>query len=383
MTRTRFSLPTIDRPTNEPPPAEELLIASPADLDDLLERLEARGTVRCGLDTEADSLHSYREKLCLVQLCCADFLAVIDPLKIDASSLGKLVEFLHQREVWFHGADFDMTLLLRSYGFLPERILDTQIAARLLGHQRFGLASLIEDYFGVTLSKSSQKADWGSRPLKAKMLSYAYDDVRYLLPLADRLCEKLHEAGRWEWFEEWCRFARRAVLNRKERPAEEVWRISGWGRLERQGLAYLRELWYWRDRESEILDRPSFRVMSNQVLLDLAIAAAAGQEIRGAKGLRPAQCERLRMAIREAAALKKEDWPPKRVGVSKPREDLDQAAFDSLRKRRDEQAAKLGLDPAIVANRSALETLANDRSRSDEVLMRWQHDLLFGTRMEG
>lgn len=355
-----------------------MIISSPAQLDHLLERLEGQSGIRCGLDTEADSLHSYREKLCLVQFCCEDFLAVIDPLKIDHAVLSRFLEFLRPRVVWLHGADFDMTLILRTFGFLPEQILDTQLASRLVGHQRFGLANLIEDYFGVKLSKSSQKADWGSRPLKEKMLSYAYDDVRYLLPLADRLCEKLHELGRWGWFEEWCRFARQAVLNRRERAPEEVWRISGWGKLEREGLAYLRELWYWRDRESEILDRPSFRVMTNQSLLDLAMAAASGEEIRGARGLRPVQCERLREAIRTASSLKREEWPLKRVGLAKPREDINQFAFESLRKRRDEQASRLGLEPTIVATRSALETLANDRSRADEVLMSWQHELLFG-----
>lgn len=303
---------------------------------------------------------------------------MIDPLKIDEGSFSRFIEFLRDLEIWFHGADFDMTLLLRAYGFLPERILDTQIASRLIGHERFGLANLIEDYFGVTLSKSSQKADWGSRPLKEKMLKYAYDDVRYLLPLVDRLSEKLHRLGRWEWFEEWCRFARGAVLARKERPTEDVWRISGWGKLEREGLAYLRELWYWRDRESEILDRPSFRVMSNQMLIDLSAAAAVGEEIRGAKGLRPAQCERLRAAIRNVQELKREDWPAKRVGTGKPREDVNQVAFEALRRRRDAEAGQIGIDPTILATRSVLEVLANDPAKADEVLMRWQRSLLFG-----
>lgn len=358
------------------------MISSPGELDRLVDRLEAEGVARVGLDTEADSLHSYREKLCLVQLCCGDLLAVIDPLKIDENSFSRFVEFLRPRELWFHGADFDMTLLLRTYGFLPERILDTQIAARLVGHERFGLANLIEDYFAVTLSKSSQKADWGSRPLKEKMLRYAYDDVRYLLPLVDRVSEKVQRLGRWEWFEESCRFARTAVLSRRERPMDEVWRISGWGKLEREGLAYLRELWYWRDRESEILDRPSFRVMSNQTLLELAGSASAGVDIRGAKGLRPAQCDRLRAAIRKAAELKREDWPAKRAGTGKPREDVNQPAFEALRKRRDSEAQRIGIDPTIVATRSVLETLANDPSKADEVLMSWQRQILFGPRDE-
>ena len=83
-----------------------------------------------------------------------------------------------------HGADYDMTLMLGEWKMVPPMLYDTQIAAQLLGHQRFGYASLVEQYFGVELSKSSQKADWGKRPLSSKMLEYACNDVWYLLPLA-------------------------------------------------------------------------------------------------------------------------------------------------------------------------------------------------------
>jgi ribonuclease D len=118
--------------------------------------------------------------------------------------------------------------------------------------------------------------------------------------------------------------------------------------------------------------------MSNQTLLELATAASSGEEVRGAKGLRPAQCERLREAIRKAASLKREEWPAKRIGLGKPREDINQPAFEALRRRRDEEAARLGVEPTILATRSVLETLANDSSRAEEVLMTWQRVLLFG-----
>ena len=124
--------------------------------------------IRCAIDTEADSLHSYREKLCLIQFNCGGRNALIDPLAID--DLEPLAVFLDGAEVWMHGADFDMTMLKRRFDRVPERVLDTQIAVRLLGYQKFGLAAIIEENFGLTLSKASQKADWGMRPLTSKMV---------------------------------------------------------------------------------------------------------------------------------------------------------------------------------------------------------------------
>jgi len=360
------------------PEYEECLVDTDRDLDRLAEWFRDEGLTRCALDTEADSLHCYREKLCLIQFCAGDLLAIIDPLKIGEEALDRFFRFLEPLELWFHGADFDMTLILRTFGFLPQRILDTQIAARLTGHPKFGLANLVEEEFGVVLSKSSQKADWGSRPLKDKMLRYAYDDVRYLLPLADQLMAELDGRGRVSWFEESCLAARNAVLSRKERSPEELWRVAGWGKLERQGLARLRELWHWRDQEAERLDRPTFRVLSNQTLVELAEQAGSGVDVRMPKGLRPGQAERMRAALKRAEELPRDQWPAKRLASGKPREDVNLAKYERLRKRRDETAAARGIDPTIIATRSTLETLANDESKAGELLMVWQQELLFG-----
>lgn len=360
------------------PDQEELFIESSEDLRALIQRLQQEGIERCAVDTEADSLHSYREKLCLIQLAAGDILAVIDPLKIDNEALLEFCNFLETQEVWMHGADFDMTLLLRTFGQVPPRILDTQLASRLVGHERFGLANLIEDYFQVVLSKSSQKADWGARPIKDKMLRYAYDDVRYLMTLADLLLAKLDDLGRRPWFEEWCTYCRDSVLDRKERSPEEVWRVSGWGNLDRKALAYLRELWYWRDQESQTRDWPPFRIMTNQMLLELASDAARGKEIRGAKGLNSGQAQRLRDALDKASNLPADQWPRRRLHSGGSREEIDAEAFKSLRAKRNAKAEELGLDPTLLATRGTLETLANNSGQARDLLMSWQYEALFG-----
>lgn len=358
---------------------EEQFVDHDAALRAWTEAVRGHAGQRCAVDTEADSLHSYREKLCLVQLAWPDCLVLVDPLSpsLGAETLAEFFRVLNDCELWFHGADFDMTLLLRTYGHLPARILDTQIAARLVGEDKFGLAHLIERYFQVQLSKSSQKADWGKRPLAEKMLRYAYDDVRYLLLLADRLSDRLRELGRWSWFEEWCMVSRRNVLQRKERPPEEAWRVTGWGRLERRALCFLRALWDWRDEEAERADCPPFRVLPNPLMLHLAQRAAEGGGVRGAKGLSGAQSERLRRAIEAAAKMPADQWPARRIHNSGERLEFDPDVYQRLRGIRDTAAQRLGLEPSVIATRGVLEHLAMDRARGEGLLMSWQRELIF------
>ena len=168
----------------------------------MAEELAAHPEQRCCLDTEADSLHHYGEKICLLQVACAGHFALVDPLAI--ADMRPLLELLDQRELWFHGADYDLSLLQRTYGWSPSRMRDTQIAARLVGHRQFGLAALVKEMVNIELSKASQKADWSRRPLPDVMLRYAVDDVRHLLFIADRLLAELHAKGRHDWFIESC-----------------------------------------------------------------------------------------------------------------------------------------------------------------------------------
>ena len=168
----------------------------------------------CAIDTEADSLHRYRESLCLIQFADRENRVLIDPLAItDLSPLG---EYLSVATVWMHGADYDMTMFKRQFGTLPAVVYDTQIGARLLGARKFGLGDLVNQYFGIELCKSSQKADWGKRPLSDIMVEYALNDVHYLLDMGDMIVAGLKEKGRYEWFEESCLAARQKVLDRDQ-----------------------------------------------------------------------------------------------------------------------------------------------------------------------
>ena len=347
------------------------MIAQPAQLEELLPQLGP--FERVAIDTEADSLHCYREKLCLVQLSLPPSDHVVDPLaNLD---LAPLARALADKTIILHGADFDLRLLRRSLDFKAQRVFDTVVAARLLGIREFSLAALVQRYFGVELSKGSQKANWAQRPLPARMIEYAINDTHYLLPLAEKMEGELKEAGRFEWFEQSCQRGLELSLIDRTRDAEEAWRIAGSGKLRGRAAAILRELWKWRDAEAEAADRPPFHILQNQELIRAAERFTAGEspDYRHFSGRR-------RQGFREAAQRglqsAEAEWPVlrRRFGNRPTPEILKRT--DALRQRRDQVTSELGIDPAFVAARGALEAIAFDPASAHELLVPWQRQLL-------
>src|SRR6185295_18303397 len=172
----------------------------------VLEKLEQRmvTATRVAVDTEADSLHNYFEKVCLIQLSIAGEHYLVDPLA--GLELGRFLEVLAGKPLIFHAGDYDLRILRASTGFRPDdEIFDTMIAAQLLGIEQIGLAALIERCFAKTIGKEGQKSDWSQRPLSEKQLQYAVNDTRFLESLADRLAAELDGKRRLEWHRESCR----------------------------------------------------------------------------------------------------------------------------------------------------------------------------------
>lgn len=345
------------------------MIADSQGLAELIERLAPLPQI--AIDTEADSLHSYFEKLCLIQISIPGEDVLVDPLA--GFSLQPLFDVLANKRLVFHGADYDLRLLNRNGDFAAHDIFDTMIATRLCGHKELGLAALVEKHFGVKLSKASQKANWALRPLPQQMLDYAVCDTKYLLELAATLEAELRELGRWEWFVE----SRDRLISSAREPREKdetkAWRISGSSALSPQAQSILRILWYWRDGEAREWDRPAFHVMGNEDLLRLAEQSALGQPYST-----PRMTSRRRKSFDVVLALAlqipENEWPvPVKVRRSRPNRDIA-VRFENLKKIRDKVAAELNLDPSIVAPRSALEAAAVDPATS--ALMEWQRNLL-------
>jgi ribonuclease D len=329
---------------------------------------------RVALDTEADSLHAYKEKLCLIQISLPkDEHALVDPL--GDFSLHPLYEALRGKTIVLHGADYDLRLLRRAGGFVADSIFDTMIAARLIGRREFSYAALVRAEFGVELTKGSQKANWGRRPLTQVMEIYAQNDTRYLLALADRMAEGLRTLNRWEWFEQSCARALAQAATEKERDNEEAWRINGSGVLRGKAAAVLRELWRWREQEASVVDRPTFHILRNEDLLAAARTFAAG-ETASFEHLRGPRRSRFYESVRRALDLPESAWPvwTKRLHSRWTAEEEKRA--DALKAERDRRAAELELEASMIAPRATLEAIAARPDAAQELLLPWQRELL-------
>ncbi|MEO8617670.1 MAG: HRDC domain-containing protein [Luteolibacter sp.] len=333
----------------------------------------ASGAPVCAIDTEADSLHRYRESLCLIQFAFGSECVLIDPLAIE--DLSPLGGYLSEATVWMHGADYDMTMFKRQFGALPAVVYDTQIGARLLGVRRFGLGDLVNHYFGVELSKTSQKADWGKRPLSPKMIDYALNDVHYLLEMGDIIVAALKEKGRYDWFEESCLAARQKVLDRDD-SQEENWRVQGSGRLEPYGLAFLKALWQWRDGEAKAWDRPSFMVAPNRQLLEWSMELADRKEIAIPHHFRSERVKRFRAAISSVEGLAESEWPERPCGKRRKRDRDFERKVDLLISKREHAATGLDIEGSLIAPRAVLENIAAEEARPADVLLKWQRACL-------
>ncbi|GAB4247399.1 ribonuclease D [Deferrisoma sp.] len=317
---------------------------------------------RLAVDLEADSLHSYREKVCLVQASTERGNWILDPLTDDGwfPALARVLEDPGVEKV-AHGADYDIRLLKKDRGVSVRNVFDTMIAAQFTGRARFGLAALLEEFFGVRLEKKYQRADWSARPLARELLAYAALDTAYLLPLRDRLAAELQTLGRLAWVEEECRRLEAAEPAGDRGPS--VWKVKGAHGLAPRELAVLQRLLEVRDRYAREWDRPAFKVLSNRTLIEWA---GRPPRSRGAvlqtEGVGKALLARLAddvvAAVEEALALPPEAWPRRGTTAYVPLTEREEARLKRLKRARTRLAKRLGLDPGLLVNSATLEQLA-------------------------
>lgn len=334
------------------------------------------------IDTEGASFHRFVDRIYLLQLSTRDRSAIIDPLPIGTpAELGALLES-RDVEIVFHDADYDLRLLHQDYGWKVNHIFDTRVAAQLLGIRAFGLAALLEQFFGIKLDKKHQRADWSMRPLTKGMLDYAAQDTRFLLDLRDRLAGALREKGRESWAAE--EFERlEGTRWAPEEQGDSFLRLKGARDLSRRELALLRELVAWRDTVAGAMDRATFRVMGNETLLTLAREAPRKLiDLVGIKGMPRGLADSRRAEILAAVerGLEVPEAQLPRFPKS-PRWDRD-PHFDEIVSKlkgvRDAAAVRLELDPGVLASRDRLESVVRARPTSMEELLaipglrRWQ-----------
>lgn len=344
------------------------------------------------LDLEADSLHHYREKTCLLQIGISDGQGaslrefLVDPLA--GSDLSPIFRALADKTLVIHGADYDLRRMAQDFAFRPAAIYDTMLAARLAAHPAVGFDALAKRYANVELDHGAQKADWSRRPLSPRLIRYAIGDVHWLPLVAREIRAELAALGRAEWHRQQC--AQLIQLSEHApNEREDPWRIRGAARLDARALAALRELWRWREKEAEGWDRPVFMVLQNARLLELAEWAATHP--RGDLGTAPPLSRRwpprrwktLRAALERAWALSPADYPPPHVHPPRPPFDPHFGPrLERLKAARGTIAGEMRLDPSILAPNAMLENVCRVDPRSLDDLAKverwlpWQTDLL-------
>ncbi len=334
------------------------------------------------LDTEGASFHRFVDRIYLLQLSTRDTHAVIDPLSIgQPTGLGRLLED-PSVEVVFHDADYDLRLLEQDYGWKIKHIFDTRIAAQLLGYTAFGLAALLERFFGVKLDKKHQRADWSMRPLTADMLDYAAQDTRYLLELKDLMSAELERMGRMAWAREEFGLLE-GTRWADEEPGMGFLKLKGARDLTRRELAVLRELVPWRDAVARQMDRATFRVLGNEQLLDLSRTQPQSRDalakIKGMpRGILEQRGAELLDAVTRALAVPEAELPRFPKAARWDRDPEFDARVSALKTARDEAAKRLALDPGVLCSRDRMEAVARRNPATvDELLevtelRRWQ-----------
>ncbi len=351
---------------------ETRFVDQAADLEQLCRDLAHSAFV--AVDTEFVREQTYYPRLALIQIANDRLIACIDPLAIeDLSPLKALFADPALTKV-FHAADQDLEIFHLLFGELPRPLFDTQVAATVLGQgDQIGYAALVKEVLGIELDKSHTRTDWLQRPLDAKQIRYAEDDVRHLAQLYPLQLAALQRQGRADWLEE--DFAALIDPARYQADPQNAWRrVKGGNKLRGVQLAILQQLCAWRERLAIEKDKPRRWIAADNILIDIARLRPkdlkALEKIRGIPaGLVQRNGQRLLQCVRDGEALPKDQWPslarPKRLTGA------DDALVDALSAIVKLSAAEHQISPATLAGRKELEALVHGQ-RELPVLSGWR-----------
>ena len=324
------------------------------------------------VDTEGDSMYHYQERVCLIQMSAQGRSAVIDPLSIQDLSILKPLFSDHDICKVFHGADYDVRSLYRDFDIAINNLFDTQLASVFLGRKETSLEAVVYDRFGVELDKKYQKKNWSRRPLPEEMSAYAASDVTHLIPLARILTAELEQMDRLEWVLEECKLLS-GVRPPKEENSPMFLKFKGAGRLEPHELAVLEALLQMRNAIARQKDRPHFKIISNMALKKIAVARPADlNQLESSRALSTKQFDMygkaVMEAIRNACQIPKNKLPKYPRRKSPRLSSRVPARVKTLRQWRDQTAAQLELDPALVLNRALISAIAVDNPTREAAL---------------
>lgn len=343
------------------------LITTQSDWRHCLGKLQAEP--RLAIDLEANSMHAYREEVCLIQITIPGQDYVIDPLGVsDLSGLGDIVQNPAVEKV-FHAAEYDLTLLKRQFGWQLQNLFDTMWAARILGYPRYGLASMLEAVYGIILDKRYQKSNWCQRPLSPEQLVYAQLDTHHLLQLRDHLEVELIAAGRWEEAAETFVEQTQVKISNNKFDPDDFWSISGAFDLTRQQQAVLKALAIYRDQEAHQRNQPLFKIFHDKTLIELAQTTPTSlSALRDVYGMSAGQTRRygrqLISVIAEGLQAPHPAYPPR----SQRPPEAAMNRYDRLHTWRKNTASQRGVESDVIISRDALWAIALQNPQTEAEL---------------
>ncbi|MCH2100576.1 MAG: HRDC domain-containing protein [Planctomycetes bacterium] len=341
-----------------------------------------------GVDCESNSFFAYRERLCLLQVTALGRDYVVDPIALgeELRIINPLLADPSQVTI-FHSAEYDLMLLQQDLEADVRGLFDTQVAMTLLQYERTGLAHLLSESYGLEVSKKEQRSDWGKRPLSQSQIDYARTDTHYLPDLYQRLRGELVDKNMLAAADGENRRLEVEVLKPRE-PNYEGWKKMKQARkMNGAELARLRELFVWREKTAQKIDKPVFRVLANEALTDLAVKPARDmRDLAGRKGVGWPKAKRTGEAILEALGKAKGveiEVPVKRVDpAERKRRKLHRENYEALRNWRKSMANELNLPSERLVHRRHLEEISKRLPRTRESLLQvvplndWQREHL-------
>ena len=338
------------------PAAAPVWVATQQDLQEMTGSISTEPVL--AIDTESNSLFAYREHVCLVQISTPVTDYLIDPLSIpDLSPLAAIFANRAQQKI-FHAAEYDVICLKRDYGFEFHNIFDTMIAARILGEPQVGLGSLLSTYFSIILDKRYQRADWAKRPIPPAMLDYARMDTHYLFALKTLLENKLVENDLWELASE--DFNLVSMVNQPsiEPNGKSCWKVSGSNRINPREAAILQALCAYRDLYAQKVDLPHFKVLSNELLVEISQSAPlTKEELLLVPGMSERLFNRHADGLLKAIEAGENAPPPARQPRHRPDPSM-MVRLNALHEWRKEQGKKLKVESDVILPRECMEKIA-------------------------
>ena len=352
------------------------VITTTAELDALVTTLSVAEFL--AVDTEFMREQTYYSQLCLIQISNGTVAAAIDPLApdIDLRSLWRLLADPSTTKV-FHAAHQDLEIFLKEMGTLPLPLFDTQIAAMVLGHgDQVGYDRLVRAVLKHDIDKSSRFTDWSRRPLSARQISYALDDVIYLAEMYPKLRAELDERGRAGWLDD--ENARLVDPASYHTVPEDAWKRIKVRNMKAPALRRMMHLASWRETEAQTRNLPRNRILRDETILDLA----------GTNPLEPAEFGKIRnfpggangklvtpvlAVLREVEAMPDSSLPEPRAEGRTPKPPA--AVMELLRVLLKHITDKEGIAPRLVASADELEALALDDNAPVRAQSGWRHDI--------